>query len=199
MTRQIMGARAGRRVLAPLAATLLLASCSRDTLLEVENPDQITPEVVSSPAGANAQRIAAIGNFATFYAGDVSGSGVGVNLASGLLSDEMVSARGGTEHLDQRDIQPGVFPVTSPWSFAGQAATRIELVDVAAECSSGEQRSRGRRSRDRPRRIDDGRRQLPPRDGALDLGRARDAQRGVLGSTDRSHPWDDVSDPAVPT
>lgn len=131
MTGQIMGARAGRRVLVPLAATLLLASCSRDTLLEVENPDQITPEVVSSPAGANAQRIAAIGNFATFYAGDVSGSGVGVNLASGLLSDEMVSARGGTEHLDQRDIQPGVFPVTSPWSFAGQAATQLIRANVA--------------------------------------------------------------------
>ena len=125
MTRQIMGAPTGRRGLLALAAALALAACDRDTLLEVENPDEITPEVVASPAGANAQRIAAIGNFATFYAGDVSGSGVGVNLASGLLSDEMVSARGGTEHLDQRDIQAGVFPVTSPWSFAGQATTQL--------------------------------------------------------------------------
>ena len=108
-----------------VAAALIAGGCSRDELLGVETPDQITPEAAANAAGANAQRIAAIGNFATFYAGDVSGSGVGLAVASGLLSDEMESARGGTEHLDQRLQNEAVFPVTSPWSFAGQAQTQL--------------------------------------------------------------------------
>jgi hypothetical protein len=107
------------------AAALILSSCSRDELLGVETPDQITPGAAANAAGANAQRIAAIGNFATFYAGDVSGSGVGVAIAAGLLSDEMESARGGTEHLDSRAQNEALFPVTSPWSFAGQAQTQL--------------------------------------------------------------------------
>jgi hypothetical protein len=108
-----------------VAAALILSGCSRDELLGVETPDQITPGAAANAAGANAQRIAAIGNFATFYAGDVSGSGVGLAIASGLLSDEMESARGGTEHLDQRAQNESLFPVTSPWSFAGQAQTQL--------------------------------------------------------------------------
>ena len=111
--------------LLPLAVTLLIAGCDREQLLEVETPDQITPDKAQSPAGAAALRVSAIGNFATFYAGDVSGSGVGLAVASGLLSDEMESARGGTEHLDSRAQNEAVFPVTSPWSFAGQATTQI--------------------------------------------------------------------------
>ena len=110
----------------PLAmAVLILSSCSRDELLGVETPDQITPGAAANAAGANAQRIAAMGNFSAFYAGDVAGSGVGLAIASGLLSDEMESARGGTEHIDQRAQNESLFPVTSPWSFAGQAQTQL--------------------------------------------------------------------------
>jgi hypothetical protein len=112
-------------VLPLAAAALILSSCSRDELLGVETPDQITPGAAANAAGANAQRIAAIGNFATFYAGDVVGSGVGVAIAAGLLSDEMESARGGTEHIDQRAQNESLFPVTSPWTFAGQAHTQL--------------------------------------------------------------------------
>lgn len=112
------------RALLLLSGAVALGAC-RESLLDVETPDQITPDAAANAAGANAQRIAAIGNFATFYAGDVSGSGVGVAIASGLLSDEMESARGGTEHLDSRAQNESLFPVTSPWSFAGQAQTQL--------------------------------------------------------------------------
>lgn len=116
---------AGVRILPLAAGALILSSCSREELLGVPTPDEIPVDVSTTPAGANSQRIAAIGNFATFYAGDVSGSGVGLAIASGLLSDEMESARPGTEHLDQRTQNESLFPVTSPWNFAGQAQTQL--------------------------------------------------------------------------
>jgi starch-binding outer membrane protein, SusD/RagB family len=115
----------GGSTLPLVAAALIVSGCDRGELLDVRTPDQITPGAAANAAGANAQRIAAIGNFATFYAGDVSGSGVGLAVASGLLSDEMESARGGTEHLDSRAQNESLFPVTSPWSFAGQAQTQL--------------------------------------------------------------------------
>src|SRR5437762_511241 len=108
-----------------IAAVLFLSSCTRGELLGVETPDQITTDAAANAAGANAQRVAGIGNFATFFGGDVSGSGVGLAVAAGLLSDEMESARGGTEHLDSRAQNESLFPVTSPWSFAGQAQTQL--------------------------------------------------------------------------
>jgi hypothetical protein len=116
-----------------VAVAVLLSSCNRDSLLGIETPDQITPGAAANAAGANAQRVAAIGNFATFYAGDVSGSGVGLAVASGLLSDEMESARGGTEHLDSRAQNESLFPVTSPWSFTGQAHTQLIRAIAAVE------------------------------------------------------------------
>jgi SusD/RagB-like outer membrane lipoprotein len=116
---------AGGSILTLAMAALILSSCSRDELLGVKTPDQITPGAAANAAGANAQRIAAMGNFSAFYAGDVAGSGVGLAVASGLLSDEMESARGGTEHIDQRAQNESLFPVTSPWSFAGQAQTQL--------------------------------------------------------------------------
>jgi starch-binding outer membrane protein, SusD/RagB family len=124
MNGKKMAGRSGVRAALPLLVLPLLASCETRELLEVDMPDQIPVDVQSSPVGARALRVSALGNFATFYAGDVGGSGVGVAIASGLLSDEMESARGGTEHLDSRAQIESNFPVTSPWSFAGQTTTQ---------------------------------------------------------------------------
>ena len=86
-----------------VAAALVLTACDASSLLDVNTPDQITPAAAASPAGAAAIRAAAIGNFANFFAGDPSGgSPVGMNMYSGIFSDEIISSRGGTEHLDQR-------------------------------------------------------------------------------------------------
>ena len=117
--------RIARAVLpAAIAATTLLAACSTDKLTEVDTPDQITPEQANSPAGAAALRTAALGNFANYFAGDNAGGGVGMNIATGLLGDEMLTARGGTEHLDSRAVNEAVFPATA-WSTFGQANTQI--------------------------------------------------------------------------
>jgi len=113
----------GRGLTAILAA-VVLAACSTDKLTQVETPDQITPEQANSPTGAAALRSAALGNFANWFAGDNAGSGIGLNIATGLLSDEMLNARGGTEHMDTRAVNDAVFPSTV-WNLFGQANTQI--------------------------------------------------------------------------
>ena len=134
-----MGTRA-RRALGATAVALALAACSRETLLEVETPDQITPGQANSPSGAAALRVAALGNFAAFYAGDVGGSFHGLAITSGLLTDEIESARGGTEHVDSRALIESVQPLNNTWSFVGQAHTQliraIRAVDEFAPTST---------------------------------------------------------------
>ena len=118
-----IGRATGRGVTAILAA-LVLAACSTEKLTQVETPDQITPEQANSPTGAAALRSAALGNFANWFAGDNAGGGIGLNIATGLLSDEMLNARGGTEHMDTRAVNEAVFPATV-WNLFGQANTQI--------------------------------------------------------------------------
>jgi len=129
MQRYLTGASASRSLVRPIrlaaiASATFLIACSTDKLTDVATPDQITPEQANSPTGAAALRTAALGNFANYYAGDVAGNGIGMNIATGLLSDEMISARGGTEHIDSRAVNEAVFPATV-WSTFGQANTQI--------------------------------------------------------------------------
>jgi hypothetical protein len=124
MTYTKLPARAGRLAALPLTAFALTLGCSRAELLEVNTPDQIPPEAVNNPPGAAALRVSALGNFANFYSGDVAGSGIGMNIAAGLLSDEMTTHRGGTEHMDSRGVNENTFPSTV-WSTVGQAHTQL--------------------------------------------------------------------------
>jgi hypothetical protein len=108
-------------------ATLLLAgaaACSTSDLLDVETPDQITPEQAESAVGAASLRASALGNFAAFYGGDYGGSFHGLTITSGMLTDEIESARGGTEHLDSRAQNEGLNPLTTTWAFVGQSLTQ---------------------------------------------------------------------------
>jgi len=108
----------------PLAVALLTGACKKQ-LLDVETPDIITPEVANSIAGAQAYRTAAIGNFARFIGGDQGGgSPLGLNLTGGMLADEIFSARAGTEHMDNRTINPNTFPIDS-WTQVGNSFTRL--------------------------------------------------------------------------
>ena len=125
MTQHIQRARATRIACGLAAAALIAGACSRDQLLEVSTPDQITPELAGSAVGANALRISAIGNFAYFYGGDYGGSFHGLSISSGLLSDEMEQARGGTEHIDSRAQNDAVQPLTNTWGSVGQANTQL--------------------------------------------------------------------------
>ena len=118
-----IGRATGRGVTAILAA-LVLAACSTDKLTQVETPDQITPEQAESAVGAASLRASALGNFAAFYGGDYGGSFHGLTITSGMLTDEIESARGGTEHLDSRAQNEGVQPLSTTWAFVGQSTTQ---------------------------------------------------------------------------
>lgn len=108
-----------------VAVALLFTACNTSALLDVNTPDQITPGAAASPAGAAALRAAATGNFANFFAGDPSGgSPVGLNMFGGMFADEIISSRGGTEHLDQRAQNDNLFPSTS-WNLVGTSSTQI--------------------------------------------------------------------------
>ena len=114
-----------RASLLPLAGALLVGACSRDQLLDVQTPDIITPDQAQSVAGAQTFRIAAIGNFARFIGGDQGGgSPLGLNLTGGMLADEIFSARNGTEHMDNRNINPNTFPIDT-WTQVGNTYTRL--------------------------------------------------------------------------
>lgn len=110
-----------RRAATVLALTAIAAACSRETLLEVETPDQIRPSDAANPAGAQALRAAAIGNFNNFYSGTTL---VGANLYGGLISDELINARPGGDHIDQRAFNENTFP-NRAWDNFGQAYTQL--------------------------------------------------------------------------
>ena len=113
--------------LVAIAVSAVLTACDRvtDPLLKVETPDIVTPDKASSAAGAQSLFIAAQGDFARFIGGDRGGSSpLGLNLTGGLLADELISSRSGTEHLDNRAIVPAGFPV-STWNQVGASYTRI--------------------------------------------------------------------------
>jgi hypothetical protein len=118
---------------AAVAALLPAAACSRDRLLEVRTPDQLTPGTVASAAGAAAQRNAAIGNFLNFFAGTTN---VGATLYVGLLSDELINARPGADHIDQRAFNPNTFPNLA-WQNFGQAYTQLIRARRALVASPG--------------------------------------------------------------
>lgn len=104
-------------------AALLVAStaCSRESLLEVATPDQIVPSDAATPAGAAALYAAAMGNFINFYGGTTL---MGANLYGGILTDELINARPGADHLDQRAFNENTFP-NRAWDNFSQAYTQL--------------------------------------------------------------------------
>jgi starch-binding outer membrane protein, SusD/RagB family len=108
-----------------LASSIVVGGCTHDQLLGVQTPDIISPDAAQSVAGAQTYRVTAIGNFARFIGGDLGGgSPLGLNLSGGMLADEIFSARAGTEHMDNRNINPNTFPIDS-WTQVGNTYTRL--------------------------------------------------------------------------
>ncbi|MDB4891735.1 MAG: hypothetical protein JWL61_3590 [Gemmatimonadetes bacterium] len=111
----------------PVAVVLALVACNaaKDALLDVSVPDIVTTETAQSAAGAQSFYTAGVGEFSRFIGGDRAGSSpLGLNLTGGLLADELISARTGTEPLDSRSINPNSFPVDT-WIQVGNTQTRL--------------------------------------------------------------------------
>jgi hypothetical protein len=115
--------RAARALL--LTGAFGLGACDvHDRLLDVQTPDIVAPGNTQSIAGAQSYYTAAVGDFSRFIGGDRGGSSpLGLNLTGGLLSDEIFSARAGTESIDNRSINFNNFPIDS-WTQVGNTYAR---------------------------------------------------------------------------
>ena len=116
----------GALALGAIAVLGGLTGCDRikNPLLAVDTPDIVSPDRAQSAAGAQSFFIAAQGDFARFIGGDRGGSSpLGLNLTGGLLADELISTRSGTEHIDNRAIDPSAFP-SSSWNQVGISYVR---------------------------------------------------------------------------
>lgn len=114
-------------LVAVVAAGAASSACDRikNPLLNVDTPDIVTIDRATNAAGAQSFFVAAQGDFARFIGGDRGGSSpLGLNLTGGLLADELISTRSGTEHVDNRSIVPATFP-SSSWNQVGVSYTRI--------------------------------------------------------------------------
>jgi len=109
----------------PLVGALGVGACNvHDRLLDVQTPDIVDPANAQSIAGAQSYYTAAVGDFSRFIGGDRGGSSpLGLNLTGGLLSDEIFSARAGTESIDNRSINFNNFPIDS-WTQVGNTYAR---------------------------------------------------------------------------
>jgi starch-binding outer membrane protein, SusD/RagB family len=102
-----------------VTGALLLAACSTKDLLTVETPDIITPDKINNAAGAEALRARAIGDFATLLNGNLGLANIG-----GLFADELVNARPGLDHIDQRKYDETQNYNFSQWTAAKNRGER---------------------------------------------------------------------------
>lgn len=95
---------------AALALPLATAACNLDSLLEVNDPDIVTPESLVGPTGRAALFAGAVGEFAVAYDGGAGGGSFidGIVTTSAYFSDEGYAA--GTfptrQEFDQRSVDP---------------------------------------------------------------------------------------------
>ncbi|HEX2781922.1 MAG TPA: RagB/SusD family nutrient uptake outer membrane protein [Gemmatimonadaceae bacterium] len=87
-------------------AVLTLAGCNVDKMLNLTDPDIINPSDLANPAGAEAERIGALGRLNQATSGTVAGVEATFFLYGGLMADEYRSGDTFIERnaTDQRDI-----------------------------------------------------------------------------------------------
>jgi starch-binding outer membrane protein, SusD/RagB family len=98
-----MGSRCWRMMMAALLA-LGAVACDLGSVLDVTDPDVVTPELTRDPANLPGLRAGALGDFAVAYSG--VGNTEGLILSSGLLSDEFYvgDTFGTRQEVDRRSI-----------------------------------------------------------------------------------------------
>lgn len=92
-----------RRTATGAVAALALVACSPSDVLDVEDPDIISPSNVQSAAGADAVRVGALARLNTATSGDES-----LFLLGGLFADEWINGDSFIyrQHVDQRVMTP---------------------------------------------------------------------------------------------
>ena len=153
MTRQRAAARRAL-ALAALALPMLLGACNVDDILAVNDPDIVTPENLSGPAGLATLRAGALGDFALALSGSAAGHGSTPGLIhfTAAFTDEVTYA--GTfptrREVDERRILERNSEMTNVYrnlhrarAAAENAAARLETVgaDPAQDPRIAEMRS----------------------------------------------------------
>jgi starch-binding outer membrane protein, SusD/RagB family len=113
MNRQHGTGRTGRKALLrpfALISALALPLAACDGILDVTDPDIVTPDQIRDPANMGGLRLGALGDFMVAFGGNTLGGGSteGIVLSSGLLADELyVSDTFGTRReVDERRVTP---------------------------------------------------------------------------------------------
>lgn len=133
--------RLGAGALAVLAALPLPACSSVDNVLDVTDPDIITPENVNSAAGADALRIGALSRFNGATSGYNGGSaGESLWLYTGLFTDEFRS--GDTfaqrDQTDERAITYENVNITNGYTYAHRArVSALQALDALVAFAPG--------------------------------------------------------------
>jgi hypothetical protein len=120
-----------------LALILPLAGCNTNSLLDVNDPDIITPGSTQSSDGAEALYAGAVGYFAVANAGDNGGT-EGQILTSGLMADEWFLAGTFTTRLevDERAINVQNATETAVFQRLERARAYLDHAAVALETYS---------------------------------------------------------------
>jgi starch-binding outer membrane protein, SusD/RagB family len=103
---------------AKLAALTLIAACSTESVLEVQDPDVINPDQITTAGGAEALRRGALSRFINATSG-----GESFFLLGGLLADEYRSGDTFTERneTDRRTVQTSNAQVRAAFRLAYRA------------------------------------------------------------------------------
>jgi hypothetical protein len=126
-----MIARLRRRVTFTLLASLAIAGCSSEQILDVDVQDEIDPSNVQSASGANAVRIGALARLNAATSGTTSGligGTEGLFLLGGLLADEYNNGDSfiARQEIDQRTV-------TTANTFLTDANRVLHRTRLAAE------------------------------------------------------------------
>jgi starch-binding outer membrane protein, SusD/RagB family len=107
-TRKIPhGARSLLRLV--LVSAVVTGATACDSILEVEDPDVTTPELIRDPSNLAALRNGALGDFMVAFSGTAPGAGghtEGIVLSTGLLTDELYASDtfGTRQEVDRRNV-----------------------------------------------------------------------------------------------
>lgn len=92
------------------ASLAFLGACSIDSVLEVVDPDVVTPTTAADPNNISGLRLGALGDFMIAYGGNTLGGGgtEGIILSSGLMADELYvgDTFGTRQEVDRRNVTP---------------------------------------------------------------------------------------------
>jgi starch-binding outer membrane protein, SusD/RagB family len=91
-----------------LVGALLAGTTACDSILEVDDPDVTTPELIRDPSNLAALRNGALGDFMVAFSGTAPGGGSteGIVLSAGLLTDELYvgDTFGTRQEVDRRNV-----------------------------------------------------------------------------------------------